>query len=123
MNLKLTLAAIVTALWLANPAHGEEPLAGIGVQVAIKGQNFTLIHVVPETPASKAGLTEGLIIRRIDGVETTGKGLRQCTEMIRGPVGSKVKLELVDSTNNKTKVVKLVRQPIPQPKPLPTSPP
>ena len=110
MKTKSIFPVLVAGLWLGFVGHAEERLVGIGVQIALKHEKLTVIHVLPDTPASKAGLTSGLLIRKIDGIETEGKDLRQCTEMIRGPVGTKVKLEVIDVERNKTNLVELVRQ-------------
>jgi len=36
------------------------------------------------------------VVDKIDGTSTEGKLLKDCVDMLRGPVGTKVKLELVD---------------------------
>jgi hypothetical protein len=110
MKAKAAIAAIRGALAITGASYAEEPLAGIGVQIAIKHNALTVIHVVPDTPASKAGLSEGLLIQRIDGTETAGKDLKECAAMLRGQAGTKVKLELVDTAQNKTTAVELVRE-------------
>jgi carboxyl-terminal processing protease len=67
------------------------------------------MKVLPHTPASKAGLVPGLVVRKIDGTTTDGKLLKECVDMVRGAVGTKVKLELVDTANSKTNTVELTR--------------
>ena len=68
------------------------------------------MKVLPNTPASKAGLAPGLVVRKIDGTATDGKLLKECVDMLRGGVGTKVKLELVDTANSKTNTVELTRE-------------
>ena len=55
--------------------------------------------VLPDTPAAKAGLHPGLVIQQIDGTDIVGKSLVVCVAMTRGPVGSKVQLEVIDPSN------------------------
>jgi len=89
--------------------YAKAHLAGIGIQAAIQEHQFTIIHVLPRTPAANAGLGSGLLIRKIDGVETAGKDIRQCREMLHGRVGTKVRLELIDTARNQTNGIELVR--------------
>jgi carboxyl-terminal processing protease len=109
MRLEFTFAATLVGLMLAWVAYAEERFAGIGIQAALKHNALTVIHVIPDSPASKAGLSEGLIIQKIDGAETAGKSLAECVDLIRGKVGTKVKLELADLTHSKTNSVVLTR--------------
>jgi membrane protease YdiL (CAAX protease family) len=90
-----------------NPA--QQPYTGIGVALGTKDNKVIIIHVVPNAPAAKAGLSYGLVIQKIDGTTTDGKSLTDCAGMLGGPADSKVKLDLVDPTNNKTNTVELAR--------------
>jgi stage II sporulation protein M len=107
-----TIAALIESF--ATPKllapYENAHLAGIGVQIAVQEHQLTLTHVFPGGPASKAGLCSGLLIRRIDDTETTGKGAEQCRDMTHGRVGTKVKLEVVDPAHSKTNMVELVRE-------------
>jgi carboxyl-terminal processing protease len=66
--------------------------------------------VFPKSPAADAGLTAGLLIQKIDGVATSGKDLPECAKLIRGPIGSKVRIEVVDPNRCETKTMELTRQ-------------
>jgi predicted metalloprotease with PDZ domain len=69
------IAAMIEAF--ATPkilaACEKEHLAGIGVQLEIQEHQLAITHVCPGSPASKAGLSSGLLIQKSDGAETTGK--------------------------------------------------
>lgn len=91
-------------------AYQQDHYAGIGVRFAIQEHQVTLTDVFPGGPASKAGLTSGFLVQTIDGIETTGKDPEQCSDMTHGRVGTRVKLEVVDSTRSKTNTVELVRE-------------
>jgi uncharacterized membrane protein SpoIIM required for sporulation len=105
-------AAVIEAF--ATPkilaAYEREYFAGIGVRLAIQEHQLTINRVFPGGPASKAGLSSGLLIQRIDGSATTGKSAEQCGDMIHGPVGTKVKLEVIDMVHSTTNAVELVRE-------------
>src|SRR5579859_6131873 len=96
MKAKLIFAALFSGLLLASASHAEDSFAGIGVMLAERHQALEIIHILPDTPASRAGLSEGLVVDKIDGTATDGKPLKDCVDMLRGPVGTKVKLELVE---------------------------
>ena len=70
-------------------AYERGHLAGIGVQLAVHEHQLTISHVIPDRPASKARLASGLVIHKIDGVETAGKDIRQYREMLHGRVGQR----------------------------------
>jgi C-terminal processing protease CtpA/Prc len=65
---------------------------------------------LPNTPASKAGLSSGLVIQKIDGAVTDDHHLKNYVDMLRGAAGTKVKLELVDTLNRKTNTMELIRE-------------
>lgn len=91
-------------------AYERGHLAGIGVQLAVHEHHLAITHVFPGSPASKAGLSSGLLVLKIDGAETTGKDPRQCRDMLHGRVGTKVKLEVSDTAHRKTNTVELTRE-------------
>jgi carboxyl-terminal processing protease len=91
-------------------SHVQEHVTGVGVALGVEGQTIKIMQVLPRTPASKAGLVPGLVVREIDGTPTDGKLLKQCVDMLRGAVGTRVRLELVDMENGKTNTVELTRE-------------
>ena len=113
MKAKLIFAALFSGLLLASASHAQESFAGVGLVLAVQHHALEIIHILPDTPASKAGLSEGLVVDKIDGTSTEGKLLKDCVDMLRGPVGTKVKLELIDIVNSKTNTVELTRERIP----------
>jgi len=101
------------SVWLKSFDMGspaQERVTGVGVALGVEADTIKIMKVLPHTPASKAGLVPGLVVRKIDGTATDGKLLKECVDMLRGGVGTKVKLELVDTANSKTNTVKLTRE-------------
>jgi len=90
------------SVWLKNidSSPAQERVTGVGLALGVEADTITIMKVLPNTPASKAGLVPGLVIRTIDGTATDGKLLKECVDMLRGGVGTKVKLELVDTANS-----------------------
>ena len=91
-------------------AYEKEHCAGIGVRLAIQEHQLKINHVFPDGPASRAGLSSGFLIQKIDGAATTGKSAEQCGDLIHGRVGTKVKLEVIDTAHSTTNAVELVRE-------------
>jgi carboxyl-terminal processing protease len=87
-----------------------KPVAGIGLVVAMLGENLTVMKVLPGTPAADASLTERLVILTIDGVPTAGKSQEACGAMLRGLPGTRVQLGLIDVSQGKRITVELTRR-------------
>jgi uncharacterized membrane protein SpoIIM required for sporulation len=89
--------------------YEQEHLAGIGIRVAVSDHQLTVAHVFPGSPAASAGLSSGLVIHSVDGVEPASKDVRRCQEMLHGRVGTMVRLEVIDTARNRTNSIELVR--------------
>jgi S1-C subfamily serine protease len=98
-----------------RPERGPvSPEEIVGIGAVLRGDNRTgtvrIVDVLPDSPAFRAGLTSGLIIQKVDGVEIAGLGLVKCVSLLRGPAGSKVRVEVIDPDAESTNVVELIRQ-------------
>jgi len=67
---------------------------GLGMSVEQEGDSVLVGRVFANTPAAQAGFQTGDRIVKVDGVETTGKGLEAVTGRMRGPVGTPVKVTI-----------------------------
>jgi S1-C subfamily serine protease len=83
---------------------------GIALRMDVRTHAVIVQQVIPHTPAAAAGITGGLMICKVDDVLLEGKSLAECVNLIRGPVGTTVKLESVTSDKNQTNTVVLTRQ-------------
>jgi len=85
----------------------------VGVGLMLRMENGAVVQqVVPNSPAAAAGITTGQWITKVDGVSLAGKSISECVNLVRGPVGSTVELELVAPDHSQTNTVKLTRQKI-----------
>lgn len=101
----------IVLLMSAIAAMAEPEIVGVGV-VLIAGDHAEgpRIHkILPDSPAAKAKLKEGLIISKIDNKATAGKKLTDCVSLIRGVPGTTVVLELTDPTEGKKSYAILAR--------------
>jgi hypothetical protein len=107
-----------TGVPIADPAleFGARPQREIivGIGAALKWDQESgapqIANVLPNSPALQAGLSAGLIIHKIDAIATKGMRLEDCVSLIRGPAGTKVRLEVIDPEQNETNTVELTRQ-------------
>ena len=65
---------------------------GLGIEVGMEAGVVKVISPIDNTPASKAGLKAGDYIVKIDNVQVQGKSLMQAVDLMRGPVGSSIKI-------------------------------
>jgi hypothetical protein len=86
--------------------------AGIGASLGVDKdtQLLQITKVFPQSPAFNAGFSAGLLIQKINDQSTIGKTPDACVQLIRGPVGSKIRLEIIDTTRSETNTVELTRQ-------------
>lgn len=92
----------------------EGEFIGVGIQIQLDElQNITVVAPLEGTPAQRAGVRSGDIIKKIDGITAVGLGLDQAVEVITGPANTSVKLtvERKDDDDNLTEITfDLVRQ-------------
>ena len=65
---------------------------GLGIEVGMEAGVVKVISPIDNTPASKAGLKAGDYIVKINGVQVQGKSLMEAVDLMRGPVGSNIKI-------------------------------
>ena len=68
---------------------------GIGVEVGIKKDLLTVIAPLKGTPGQKAGLKSGDIIVKINGKDATDMASDEAVNLIRGPKGTVVTLNIL----------------------------
>ncbi len=73
---------------------------GIGATVSTQGNDIVIVAPIEDTPAARAGLVSGDVIRGVDGEDTAGWTVQKAVLRIRGPRGTDVTLtiEHVDGT-------------------------
>lgn len=68
---------------------------GLGVEIrSISGHGLLLVNVLPDSPASQAGITAGEHIVSIDGVDVRQMTTDEAAGMLQGKEGSRVNLEV-----------------------------
>lgn len=79
---------------LFNQTAGE--ISGIGIRMRLDSQTnqLTIMEVIGNSPALRAGLRAGDRILAIDGKSTQGLELRDASQLIRGRVGTPIRLQV-----------------------------
>lgn len=87
-------------------------VVGIGAALE-KNDNrdsLKITKVFAQSPAGKAGLSAGTVIRKINGVSVEDKSMAECLQLLGGPLGTSVLLECSAPDQNETKDVRLTRE-------------
>jgi S1-C subfamily serine protease len=89
-----------------------EEIVGIGAMLRFDNDTGQLVvmNTIPGSPAERAGLREGMLIQKVNDTLLAGVPLAECIALIRGPVGSKVRLEVLDPQKNAVIPVELIRE-------------
>ncbi len=85
---------------------------GIGVEVAIKKDQLTIVAPLKDTPGEKAGLKAGDQIIKINGKSTSDMSIDEAINAIRGPKGTSVNLTIFRDGWSQTKDFTIVRDTI-----------
>ncbi|MGB8181153.1 MAG: S41 family peptidase, partial [Stellaceae bacterium] len=78
---------------LLDESEGE--FAGIGAEITRDENHPKVVSPIDDTPAAKAGLKPGDIFLKIDGKLTDGMDLKEAVDLLRGPVGTPVRVTIV----------------------------
>jgi len=75
---------------------------GVGMEVGMKGSTIVVISPIKASPAATAGVKTGDIILAIDGTSTASMSVDEAVTLIRGPVGTKVKITFLPQGSTKS---------------------
>ena len=67
---------------------------GLGIEIGMESGVVKVISPIDDTPAAKAGIKAGDYIVRINDKQVQGKSLMEAVKLMRGKVGSNIKLTI-----------------------------
>jgi carboxyl-terminal processing protease len=67
---------------------------GLGIEIGMESGVVKVISPIDDTPASKAGIKAGDYIVKIEDSQVQGKSLMEAVKLMRGPVGTSIKLTI-----------------------------
>jgi len=65
---------------------------GLGIEVGMEHGVVKVISPIDNSPASRVGIKAGDYIVKINDIQVQGKSLTEAVEIMRGPVGSEIKI-------------------------------
>jgi carboxyl-terminal processing protease len=83
---------------------------GVGMEIAIKDNQLTVVSPLDGTPAQRAGMKSGDKILKVDDISTVDITIDKAVKIIRGPEGSEVCLTVYREEWGEIKEIKIVRE-------------
>ena len=75
---------------LKRETEGNEQIEGIGIDVEKRKNRFVIISPIEGSPAARAGIEPGDVIKRVDGVDISALEFDEAVARMQGPGGSEV---------------------------------
>ncbi len=94
---------------LKRETEGDEEITGIGIDVERKKNGLVVVSPIDGSPAFRAGIEPGDIIKKIDGTETDSLEWDEAVTRIQGPAGSEVVLVILRRDKEQTFKIKRER--------------
>lgn len=85
-----------------SEVQGNYVGVGIYMMQNTKENNIVILYPIEGSPAEKAGLKSGDIIKKVDDTEFTGEDFEKVSTYIKGKEGTKVKIEIERNGENLT---------------------
>ncbi len=77
---------------LKKETEGNEEIEGIGIDVEKRKNKFVIVSPIEGSPAAKAGIEPGDVIKRVDGAEISTLEFDDAIARMQGPANSEVQL-------------------------------
>jgi carboxyl-terminal processing protease len=77
---------------LKKETEGNEEIDGIGIDVEKRKNHFVIVSPIEGSPAAKAGIEPGDVIKRVAGAEVSALEFDDAVSRMQGPAGSEVTL-------------------------------
>ncbi|MBU6402026.1 MAG: PDZ domain-containing protein [Verrucomicrobia bacterium] len=115
--MKPSIFSTILCLSLLRMVSNAADIGGVGIVVGNDGDAIIVRAIVPDSPAAKSGALKpkDRIVAVAEGngvpVKISGQGIAQSVRMLRGPVGSTVRLTIIPSgaEASQSRVITLVR--------------
>jgi carboxyl-terminal processing protease len=89
----------------------EGEFVGLGIEMKAEGsQGLVLLNVLPNSPAAEGGMLRGDYIVGINGKNCREMTTDEAARLLRGPAGSRVRLQVVQASTRQTREAEFVRR-------------
>lgn len=85
---------------------------GVSVQCNVEDNTLLIVSVFDNSPAKGAGIAEGDIITKVNGVGYVGEQLEEATDAIKGEAGTEVVVTVLKKDTGKEVDLKIIREKI-----------
>ena len=93
---------------MQTDTRGE--FGGLGIEIGMEAGVVKVIAPIDDTPAAKAGIKAGDYIVKIGKEQVQGKSLMEAVKLMRGPVGTSIKLTIRRKNVKKPLEFKIIRK-------------
>ena len=93
---------------MQTDTRGE--FGGLGIEIGMESGLVKVISPIDETPAAQAGIKAGDYIVKIGDHQVQGKSLMEAVKLMRGPVGTSIKLTIRRKNVKKPLEFKITRK-------------
>jgi len=93
---------------MRTDTRGE--FGGLGIEIGMEAGVVKVISPIDDTPAEKAGIKAGDYIVKIGNDQVQGKSLMEAVKLMRGPVGTSIKLTIRRKNIKKPLEFKITRK-------------
>ncbi len=93
---------------MQTDTRGE--FGGLGIEIGMESGLVKVISPIDDTPAEKAGIKAGDYIIKIGDDQVQGKSLMEAVKLMRGPVGTSIKLTIRRKNVKKPLEFKITRK-------------
>ena len=87
-------------------------LEGVGLSVEEDRRGLSVLRAFDDSPADRAGIKPGELVIEVNGKSIAGVPSQVATGRIKGPAGTRVKLEVADPETGRTRTLDLKREKI-----------
>ncbi len=93
----------------------RQEFGGVGMYVDVnpKTKDLTVTSPIPDSPAFRSGIRSGDIIAKINGLPAQGLDRSEAIKRMRGPVGEKLVLSILQNPDESPREVGIIREVIP----------
>ncbi|MBP0047107.1 S41 family peptidase [Marinobacterium sp. AK62] len=89
--------------------HTSGEFGGLGIEVGLEDGFIKVIAPIDDTPAQRAGVRAGDMIIRLDDTPVQGMDLNEAIDLMRGEVGTPIRLTIMREGRDQPLEIKIVR--------------
>ena len=97
-------------IFLEMQTETSGKFGGLGIEVSMESGVVKVITPLDDTPAARAGVKAGDYIVKINDIQVQGKTLMEAVNLMRGPVGTSIKITIRRKSLKKAQIFEITRE-------------